>query len=187
MHRRTFIASSVAVTALSTSTNLAKEASQTTERTAKGFVVKSGKSRFGETTRLFGITPNDIKVSSKDTDGNLTIFEYNGREKGGPPLHINLNQDEIFYVIEGTYLFELDGTRHKLTAGDLILAPRKVPHTFAQLTDTGRMIFFLQPSGKMEDYFRTLGKLTGKLSPQEGAKLFTDHDMQIVGPPLPTE
>ena len=45
-----------------------------------------------------GLSPNNIKVSSKDTNGQLTVFEYIGKEKGGPPLHIHPNQDEIFFI-----------------------------------------------------------------------------------------
>lgn len=189
MQRRKFlavstVASAVATTALGTSTNLAKAARRQTERTTKGFVVKSGKSRFNETTRIGGTSPNDIKVSSKDTDGNLTVFEYLGTEKGGPPLHVHPNQDEVFYVIEGNYMFEVGGERQTLTAGDTIFLPRNVTHTFAQLTDKGKMVFFFQPSGKMEDFFRKMGSIQGQPSPQEGAKLFADHDMKVVGPPL---
>lgn len=96
MRRRKFlavstVASAVATTALGTSIHLAKAAGQTAERTTKGFVVKSGKSRFGETTRIGGTSPNDIKVSGKDTDGNLTVFEYLGNEKGGLPLPVHPN------------------------------------------------------------------------------------------------
>jgi quercetin 2,3-dioxygenase len=57
-------------------------------------------------------------------------------------------------------------------------------HTFAQLSEKGKMLFFFQPSGKMEDYFRAIGKLTGPPSPEQGAKIFADHDMKVVGPPL---
>ena len=151
---------------------------------ANAFTVRAGAARFGEKTKLFGTSPNDIKVSTKDTNGMLAVLEYTGHEKEGPPLHIHPHQDEIFYVLEGNYLFEVGGERHQLTAGDLIFMPRNVPHTFAQLTDAGRMLFFLQPAGKMEDYFRTIGALTSKPSPPEGAKIFADHDMQVVGPPL---
>lgn len=150
----------------------------------KPFVVKNGESRFGEKTKIGGKSPNDIKISSKDTDGLLTVFEYRGTEKGGPPLHIHLYQDEIFFILEGNYLFQVGNEKHTLSVGDSIFLPRQVPHTFAQLTDTGKMLFFFQPSGKMEDYFRVLGSLKGQPSPQEGAKIFADHDMNVVGPPL---
>jgi quercetin dioxygenase-like cupin family protein len=153
-------------------------------RMGKGFVVKSNQSRFGEQTKLGGKSPNDIKVSSKDTDGDLTIFEYTGNEKGGPPLHIHPKQDEIFFIMSGTFLFKVGDDQHTLTTGDTIFLPRNVPHTWAQLTDQGKMYFQFQPSGKMEDFFRVLGSLKGAPSPEQGAKIFADHDMQVVGPPL---
>ena len=154
------------------------------ERPNKGFVVKATKSRFGEQTLIGGKNPNDIKVSKKDTNSDLTVFEYAGNEKGGPPLHIHPNQDEIFFIVAGEYLFQVGDDKHHLNAGDTIFLPRTIPHAFAQLTDTGKMFFLFQPSGQMEDFFRALGNLTGPPSPEQGAKIFADHDMQVVGPPL---
>ena len=151
---------------------------------SKPFVVKNGKSRFGENTKLGGISPNDIKISSKDTDGQLTVFEHIGREKGGPPLHIHLFQDEVFFIQEGKYKFQVGDETHYLAVGDMIFLPRNIPHAFAQLSDFGKMLFFFQPSGKMEDFFRVLGSLTEQPSPQEGAKIFAAHDMKVVGVPL---
>ncbi|KAB7731020.1 cupin domain-containing protein [Rudanella paleaurantiibacter] len=179
MQRRTFLWTAVAATA----TN-ALAHTMAASVPAKSFVVKAGKGRFGEQTRLGGVNPNDIKVSVDDTGGQLSVLEYTGHQKGGPPLHIHPHQDEIFYVLDGQYLFQVGNEQQTLTAGDLIFLPRNVPHTFAQLSDAGRLLFFFQPAGKMENYFRTLGKLSGPPSPPEGAKIFADHDMQVVGPPL---
>lgn len=154
------------------------------DRPNKGFVVKATGSRFGEKTLLGGKNPNDIKVSNKDTDGDLTVFEYTGNEKGGPPLHIHPQQDEIFFIVQGEYLFQVGEDMHHLKAGDTIFLPRTIPHAFAQLTDSGKMFFLFQPSGKMEDFFRALGQLTSPPTPEQGAALFADHGMKIVGPPL---
>lgn len=154
------------------------------DRTTKGFVVKANESRFDETTLLGGNSPNNIKVSSKDTANKLTVFEYVGNEKGGPPLHYHLKQDEIFFVVAGKYLFKVGDETYTLKTGDTIFLPRKVPHAFAQLTDTGKMFFMFQPSGKMEGFFRTLGALTAPPTPEQGAKIFADHEMKVVGPPL---
>ena len=150
----------------------------------QGFVVRAAESRYNEMTRLGGTSPNDVKVSSKDTNGALTIFEFTGNERGGPPLHVHPNQDEIFFILEGEYLFQVGDNQHNLKMGDTIFLPRKVAHAFAQLTERGKMFFLFQPSGKMEDFFRTLGKLSGPPSPEEGAKIFHDHEMVVVGPPL---
>lgn len=154
------------------------------ERPNKGFVVKATESRFGEKILIGGKSPNDIKVSQKDTNGDLTIFEYTGNEKGGPPLHVHPHQDEIFFIVQGEYLFQVGEDKHSLKAGDTIFLPRTVPHTFAQLTDNGKMFFLFQPSGQMEEFFTLLGNLTTPPTPEQGAKIFADHDMKVVGPPL---
>jgi quercetin dioxygenase-like cupin family protein len=183
MQRRKFLATTMASSVLVTNGKI----KILTKMTNSPFVVKNGKSRFNESTIIGGKSPNDIKVSSKDTQGNLTVFEYTGHVKGGPPLHVHPNQDEIFYVVDGKYKFQVGDEIHLLESGDTIFLPRNIKHAFSQLTDKGKMLYFFQSSGKMEDYFRELGKLEGPPSPQVGAKLFADHDMQVVGPPLSLE
>ncbi|UYQ93189.1 cupin domain-containing protein [Chitinophaga horti] len=178
MQRRNFL-----LTAVLASPTLAISNSLFTDRNPKGFVIRNGESRFGEKTTV-GLSPNNIKVSSKDTDAQLTVFDYTGREKGGPPLHLHPHQDETFYIVEGRYLFQVGEEQFTLQAGDTIFLPRNVPHTFAQLTDQGKMFFFFQPSGKMEDFFRAIGALKGVPTPEEGARIFAAHDMKVVGPPL---
>ncbi len=158
---------------------------QKPKRPNKGFVVKATESRFDEKT-IIGSSPNDIKVSQKDTNGDLTIFEYTGNDKGGPPLHIHLKQDEIFYIVEGEYLVQVGEEKFHVKSGDTVFAPRLVPHTFAQLTDKGKMFYLFQPSGKMEDFFRKAGKKSIE-APNKGekaSKLFEEHNLKIVGPPL---
>jgi len=154
------------------------------ERLTNGFIIRSGDSRFGEKTKLNGRNLNDIKVSGKDTGSELSIFEYNGYEKGGPPLHIHHSQDEIFYISQGSFLFQCADEKFSLQKGDMIFLPRGVPHAFAQLTDTGKLLYFFQPAGKMEEYFRALGNVKGIPDQAEGARFFQEHDMQIAGPPL---
>lgn len=159
---------------------------QPPKRHEKGFVVKAGQSRFNENTKLFGSNPVDIKVSAKDTGGTLSISEYTGYTKGGPPLHIHPDLDEIFIVLEGEHLFQLGEERFHLSAGDTIFIPRNTPHAPAQLSEKGKYLFLFTPSGKMEDFFRALGdlKVNEQATPEQMAKLFTDHDMKIAGPPL---
>lgn len=182
MQRRKFITGAAAIIP---TIAFAKDLPVSETRTNKGFIVKANESRFNETTVLFGGTsPNDIKVSGQDTDNNLTIFEYTGNVKGGPPLHIHEKQDEIFFVVEGNYTFKVGEELFFLTKGDTIFLPRKVPHCFAQTSEKGKMFFLFQPSGKMEAYFRKLATFKGQPSPEEGAKLFADHEMKVVGPPL---
>lgn len=151
------------------------------EKLSNGYVVRAGQGRFGERTVINGKSPNDIKVSGKDTGGELSVFEYFGNEKGGPPMHVHPYQDEVFYVAEGSYLFQCGDEKFTLGEGDMIFLPRAVPHTWAQLEDKGRMLFFFQPAGKMEDFFRSIG---GNKTLAAGLDPFKEHDMQVVGPPI---
>ncbi|MBC8085598.1 MAG: cupin domain-containing protein [Hymenobacter sp.] len=149
-----------------------------------GFVVAAGTGRLGEQIRLGGHSPTDLKVAAQDTGGAFSLWEYTGHEKGGPPLHVHPHQDEAFYVLTGTYRFRVGKAEHELMAGDLIFLPRNVPHTFAQLTESGRLLCFFQPAGRMEDFFREAARFRAPPTPKQAARLFADHGMRVVGPPL---
>ncbi len=148
------------------------------------FVVAAGQSRFGDTIKFLGVHPNDLKISSKDTNGQLSVFEYTGLAKVGPALHLHLYQDEIFTVLEGEYRFVVGEATHHLKPGQTIFLPRNIPHTWIQLTDKGKLIYFLQPAGKMEEFFTLMNNLKERPSPQELEKFHTAHGMKLMGPPL---
>lgn len=179
MQRKQFLFATIAATPLFYFSRLfAKE-----NNTKKPFVVRSGKSRFNERTKL-GPNANDIKVSKKDTNNQLSIFEYTGYEKSGPPLHLHYAQDEIFQVLEGSYRFVVGEEQMQLDGGDTIFLPRNIPHTWIQLTDIGKLTYMVQPAGTMEDFFREIGALKAPPSPEEAQKIHIAHRMKVVGPPL---
>ncbi len=153
---------------------------ETTPVLTNGFVVRSIRDRKSNPNQLGGNSLNFLKVAGSDTHDQLSIFEYHSKSKGGPPLHKHPFQDETFYVLSGTYIFVCDQDRFTLNAGDMIFLPKDVPHTWAQTTEEGQLLFYFQPAGKMEQFFNTLGK--GKLP--EGYDAFKDHDMEVTGPPI---
>ena len=140
--------------------------------------------------KLRGVNANilDIKISGSDTDGDLAIFEQTSLSRGkGTPLHIHHFQDEIFYVLEGSYYFQVGDEKSKLEKGDSIFLPRKVPHAWTQVSEKGKMTVTLQPAGKLENFFVTVAGLDHEPTQAEMQKIFTDNDMQVVGPPLKLE
>lgn len=184
MKRRNFIQNAIAAVPLIASFKIK---SVLFMRTKKGFKVASGEARFGVHYKMKGVTLNtlDIKISGKDTANDLAVFEQTGlTPKGGPPLHIHPHQDEWFYVVEGIYLFQVGDDKYEMKPGDTIFLPRKVPHAFVQLTEKGKVIVSYLPAGKMEAFFAVTDKWTAPPSKEEIVKVFADHDMQVVGPPL---
>ena len=156
-------------------------------RTKNGFKVNAGEARFGTHYKMKGVTINtlDIKISGSDTENDLAVFEQIGlTPNGGPPLHIHPFQDEWFYVIEGEYLFQVGEEKYQITSGDTIFLPRNVQHAFLQLTDKGKLIVSYLPAGKMEAFFKETDKWNSPPTKEEIAKVFSEHDMNVVGNPL---
>ena len=182
MQRKQFLISSLmAVPAFIMARNTTPE---TISTPAEPFIVDAGKSRFGDVVKFLGVHPNDLKISAKDTGGQLSMFEYTGLGKVGPMMHIHFEQDEIFTVIEGEYRFAVGNDTHVLKAGQTIFLPRNIPHTWIQLTDKGKLIYFLQPAGKMEEFFIYMNSLKERATPEEMDRIHAEHQMKVVGPPL---
>ncbi len=154
---------------------------------AKGLIIPAGKGRLHGHITLKGVNSNiiDVKVSGKDTNGELAIFEQTSISQGrGTPLHLHHFQDEIFYVINGSYRFKVGEDIHELSTGDSIFLPRKIPHAWIQVSKKGKMNVIVQPAGKMEDFFLSMAALDHEPTGQEVAEMFSNHGMQVVGPPL---
>ena len=71
-----------------------------------------------------------------------------------------------------------------MAKGDSIFLPRKVPHAWSQISESGKMTVVLQPAGKLEEFFVTVAALDHEPTQKEMDKIFADNDMQVVGPPL---
>ena len=153
-----------------------------------GEAVPSGGDLYGQRREVFGRLPIDLKVVGGQTNGGLLILEQIDDRKGGPPRHVHPSQDEWFYVIQGKYVIEVGDSRFELGPGDSVLAPRGVPHVWAHIGEnTGRMLVEFQPAGLMEAFFVQATQLSGVAAGPEMAQLFSDHGMQLVGPPLQVE
>ncbi len=190
MRRRKFLTTTLASAALGASAPAGPgaKAEATTNRPAgKSFVVKAGQDRFNEPIKYQGINPNLVKISTRDTDGQLAVFEYEGFAKIGPPLHVHLHQDEIFYVVEGEFLFKAGDEKQILRAGDTIFLPRNVPHTWLQRSEKGKLLYFLQPAGGMETFFKTMSAFQRPPTFAEEQAVSRANGVETLGPPLQPE
>jgi mannose-6-phosphate isomerase-like protein (cupin superfamily) len=135
------------------------------------------------TPRFFLNGRFDCKVSGRETDGRLCIFDTVRTHRGGPPLHVHHDQEEWFFVREGEFLFQVGEEIVRLTQGCSILAPRGLPHAFANVSETGRLMIVFQPAGSMEAFFRE-GSLLDEPTREDLIELHRLHGMEVVGPSL---
>ncbi|MGH7920382.1 MAG: cupin domain-containing protein [Candidatus Dormibacteraceae bacterium] len=95
-----------------------------------------------------------ILISQHQTEGRMgMIDDVIPAHHDGPPLHYDPRFDDGFYLVEGDLVFRVDDEVLELTAGQVALAPRGIPHTFANRTDRdARVVMFVTPGG-FEQYF----------------------------------
>lgn len=119
-----------------------------------GFSVGAGKDRFNEGFNRNGTTI-DCKVSGRDTGGAMCVLEIND---SGWPRHVNPDQDEWIYVVDGKVDLEIGKNRFRLGARDSMLIPRNVEHVWTAVSAPARIINTYQPAGKIEEFFQGLSK-----------------------------
>lgn len=160
--------------------------SLTKKRIDKGIKVDAGKDRFDESISLHEGDIFFCKVSTKDTDGDLYIFESIRGKKGGPPLHYHFEQDEWWYILEGEFLFKVGDDTFTAKAGDSVFGPRMVPHAFAKINEgPSKLLMAFQPAGKMEKHFKAVSKgAYSKMTNEERDKFQQGNGFKVVGPAL---
>ncbi len=144
-------------------------------------VVGAGEDRTGHPHSL-GFSTLLFKVSAADCDGRLFVIEHQHATPGsGPALHYHLNQEEWFYVMEGSVDFQVGDKRLRLGTGESVLAPRLVPHTFSPAgPGQARMLIAFTPAGKMEQYF--IDAQSHNLAAEDPVAFNRRYDIEYVGP-----
>ena len=183
MHRRSFLRSAATAAPAAALTNLLSHPAFAGQAavpltTPELHPVTAGADRFGNLHSL-GFSDLAFKVGTQETGGNLFMIEHRNLRPGGPPLHIHLNQEEWFYVMEGRVTLQVGDQRVTLGPGESILAPRRIPHTFSSVVPSSHLLIGFAPAGMMEKYFRDAN---GNGALAASPEYMNRYDMQWVGP-----
>lgn len=98
-----------------------------------------------------------------------------------PPLHLHLAEDEGFLVLDGELTLFLPGREQTVRAGEFVLAPRGVPHTY-RVGDAPAHVLVLSRPGGFERFVAEVAALDD-LSPETLTATAARHDIEILGPP----
>jgi mannose-6-phosphate isomerase-like protein (cupin superfamily) len=132
-----------------------------------------------------------LKAAGAQTRGRLTVAEFLNPPGFAPPLHRHLAEDELFYVLSGTAEFRCDGQVLTAGAGDFVLLPVGLPHTFLVGPDEPlRALQITTPSG-FEDFAAAVGTPASQRrlpdpGPIDSAALghaAQQHAIELLGPP----
>ena len=186
MQRKSFLKFGIAVGSLLAAPFTIYAKIKNEARDNKGFKVDAGQDRFDKSISPFEGDAFYTKVSTKDTDGDMYVFESTRIKEGGPILHTHYDTDEFWYVLQGEFLIKVGDKTYNAKPGDLVFGPRMVPHTFAKIGQgEAKVMICHQPAGKMEEYFKKLSEGVAKnMSEEERDNMRKEHGFEKVGPPL---
>ena len=128
-----------------------------------------------------------VKVSAEDSDGMLAFFHLVAPPMSGPPRHVHTREDELFYILEGELVFELDGERHTVREGDTVYLRRGVVHTYQNFTSSDARLLIATTPGAFCNLFVELSAATppGSLPAFELIDaIATKYGITTVGPPM---
>jgi mannose-6-phosphate isomerase-like protein (cupin superfamily) len=123
-----------------------------------------------------------VLLRSEESNGQVSVIQTAPSPGVGPPLHHH-EFDEAFYVLEGELTFQLRDEIVRAGPGDLVFAPRGVPHTFANLSGApARQLIVCTPAG-FERYFARMAAEHEGIDPPAWA-MQRVPEVTTVGPPI---
>lgn len=124
-----------------------------------------------------------FKVWSQSTGSGLSIVEHPMEPGRLVPPHVHHREDELSYVLEGTFGVRVGSDVATVGPGSYVYKPRGVPHTFWNAGSThARMIEIIWPGG-FERFFERLAELTSTAGPDLDAKravLGSEYGLEFV-------
>src|SRR5688500_9539282 len=98
-----------------------------------------------------------VRLSHRDGTDGISVLEQTAPRGDSPPLHLHVDEDEVFHLLEGELRFSMDGQERTVTAGDTVIAPRGTPHTYRVESDRARWLI-ITAHRQFEDFVRTMAR-----------------------------
>ena len=103
----------------------------------------------------------DMKVllTTEATGGAISVLMGWHKPGEGPPDHVHFNQEEMFFILEGTYELTVDGQIATAGGGTIVFIPRNVVHRFKNVGDTTACLLDWSLPGGQDHYFKAISDL----------------------------
>ena len=100
------------------------------------------------------------KASTAETAGAYSLTEHLVTAASNPPMHVQTDEDEAFYILDGEVEFEVDGAVVTATRGTFAFVARGAAHTFRVLSETARMLVICsgKATNNLEEFFLAMGE-----------------------------
>jgi quercetin dioxygenase-like cupin family protein len=106
----------------------------------------------------FGIEVR-VLLTTEATGGAISVIMAWHKPGEGPPDHVHFSQEEMFFIVEGTYELTLGGETSTVGPGTLVFIPRNVVHRFKNAGDTAACMLDWSLPGGQDRYFKAISEL----------------------------
>ncbi len=109
--------------------------------------------------KCFGVVGQKYRLlaTGEETGERYTLIEAVVPPGDGPPPHEHANEDEAFYLIDGSVTFTIGQRETRAEPGTFVLVPRGTVHAFRNPgPGVARMIIHCAPAG-MDRFFQEVG------------------------------
>jgi mannose-6-phosphate isomerase-like protein (cupin superfamily) len=79
-----------------------------------------------------------VLLSTDATGGAISVIMAWHKPGEGPPDHVHFSQEEMFFIVEGTYELTVGGETSTVGPGTIVFIPRNVVHRFRNVGDATR-------------------------------------------------
>jgi quercetin dioxygenase-like cupin family protein len=145
----------------------------------------------GEGRTIPGTDAITLKATSEQTGGSIGFLEATSFPGYGPPRHIHRCYDELFYVLEGEFLFLVGERQVSALPGTFVFIPRGTVHAAKVIgSEPGKVLIAYIPGGlehSFEEFARMRaeqGEDANRSTGRTVEEINEKYDSEFVGPPL---
>ncbi|GAA3811522.1 cupin domain-containing protein [Nocardioides panacisoli] len=146
-----------------------------------GFAVGSG-----ERPRLAAPAGEiSVVIGTADSGGSMNVFEFWCPPGKGPRVHTHSREDEIWWVLEGSFRFLAGDEMLHAETGGVAFGPRGLPHAFQNVgSAAGRLLIVTAPGGIQPFFDGYAERWQDESAEALLADLASEVGLRFVGPPL---
>jgi len=130
------------------------------------------------------------KAGGAETEGKFALLDQTMPPGYRVPRHIHVNEDEAWYLLEGSMTFFCGEHVIEASKYGWVFAPRGIPHTFKVGSEGARALTLAFPSS-FADFVAEMGEPAPQLTvpppapvdPHRLAQVAHRYGIEIVGPP----
>ena len=100
-----------------------------------------------------------VLLATEATGGAISVIMAWHEPGEGPPDHVHFSQEEMFFIIEGTYELTAGQRTSTIGPGTIVFIPRNVVHRFKNVGDTTACMLDWSLPGGQDHYFKAVSEL----------------------------